>query len=485
VSASAATSTTLACLGLLVAGCQGNVVVLGSAGQQDGTACPYQLPDGSCVGVPLEPACEAETRTDGVACSAVIEVADDAGLHDALAQASPGACVALGPGSYGKAVLPPGVSLLGRGAACVTVEAVEVDGGEGATVRGMTVLQGMKLGPATTGATIYAVRVTGSDADGLEIGVGASVSVSYSEIRGTARYAVGASGAGSLVMVASVLTSTAGPGLWAECDQGCGCADALTIVVRNCIIRDVKVAGVSLMGARATITNLEISGNSVDQHFQPGNGLSASGCSVLTASGLWIFENSGFGALIDGSTAILGEALDEQTILVDGQAITIKDSLRGLWIQHVDAVAGQRVGLAHALLTGNAGVSLAVAGYSGAVTIEDARIHGTQMVALPALVDGVSAGALDVGDGLLWGESSQVSVDGLTVGSSARQGALIDGPVVSGSSLAHVTLTDGDEHNGIIQQSLAPGGASPTLGPGVAPLTTSAGELLPVPLGPG
>jgi hypothetical protein len=200
---------------------------------------------------------------------------------------------------------------------------------------------------------------------------------------------------------------------------------------------------------------------------------------------LWIYENSGYGALIDGSSARLGAETAEPTILVDGRAVIIDRNLLGLWAQHVDGATGQQLRLERAWVRGNAGVGVALAGWSEAVTIEETTIHGTELVALPVLIDGVPAGAIEVGDGLLWGEQSQAMVDGLAVGASARQGVLIDGPVGVGSSLANVTLTDGDADNGIIQQSLPPGGTTPTLGAGVPPLTTSAEELLPVPLGPG
>src|SRR5262245_16267021 len=61
---------------------------------------------GECVGVVAQAVCEAEVCTDAVACGKVVIVHNDAELAAALANPSPGTCIALTAGSYGDAVAP-------------------------------------------------------------------------------------------------------------------------------------------------------------------------------------------------------------------------------------------------------------------------------------------------------------------------------------------------------------------------------------------
>ena len=79
--------------------------------------------------------------------------------------------------------------------------------------------------------------------------------------------------------------------------------------------------------------------------------------------------------------------------------------------------------------------------------------------------------------------AARLQIDGLSVSGSARQSILIDGPVASGSSVAHVTLAGGDEKKGIVEQNFS-GGTAPAVGAGAPQVTQSAGMVDAIPLGP-
>src|SRR5262245_12092315 len=74
-----------------------------------GGGCPEgQQAGGICAGVPAEPVCGEEACTEGVACSATIEVDSAAALASAASSAAAGACIVLKPGSYPAVALPGG-----------------------------------------------------------------------------------------------------------------------------------------------------------------------------------------------------------------------------------------------------------------------------------------------------------------------------------------------------------------------------------------
>jgi hypothetical protein len=94
-----------------------------------------------CAGVPPGPVCDEDYWTEGVPCAVVHQVDSGASFAAAVGSAQAGSCIALAPGAYGSVILPPGVSLLGGGADCVTLAGIEVSG-EGVVVRGVTITAG-------------------------------------------------------------------------------------------------------------------------------------------------------------------------------------------------------------------------------------------------------------------------------------------------------------------------------------------------------
>lgn len=430
--------------------------------------CPEEnVLGGVCVGVPAEPLCGDNVCTVNATCSTIREVVDQAGLDAAVGAATAGDCIALHPGSYVAALLPPSVSLLGRSVDEVRIDSVQINGGSGALVQGMSVgAEGIRLDGATD-VTIRAVRINSTTADGIEANAGSSLSVYNSEVHGALRYALSAFDANEVLVEGSILNGASGPGMWAQCTGGCDCTTTVNVTMNDTIIRDTKIVGLSLVGASATLRNVEISGNTVDDHFQPGGGLSVSQCSTVDAVGLYVRDNSNFGILVDDSSVNFGEP--------GSTTIEVLRNLRGIWVQNIGASMPQTVLLTGCEVGENDGVGIGVDGASTNVTIRESTIRDTAIIDLPVLIGGVSAGAEAVGDGVNWFSVSQVVIDGLSVSNSARASVLIDGEVAAGSSIDNVTLGDGDDIKGILQQNFA-GGEQPAVGTGAPSVTTSAVE---------
>src|SRR6185503_3740922 len=238
-----------------------------------------------------------------VTCADVIEVRNDTELAAATASAGAGACIALHPGDYGDAVLPGGVSLLGRGHGYVTLHKVTVATGTGSVIRGVRVEGGgVTLQPSATETRVESVRITASAADGLAAATGSSVRIARTEVTGSARYGVRGDDGADVAMERTVVTGSRGPGVWAECAAGCACPAPVSLEMTDTIVRDSKIVGVSLIGAFANFNGVVIADNSVGDNFQSSGGVAASQCSDLTATGVRVTDNSGFCMLFDDAT---------------------------------------------------------------------------------------------------------------------------------------------------------------------------------------
>ncbi|WP_437655520.1 right-handed parallel beta-helix repeat-containing protein [Sorangium sp. So ce1182] len=448
------------------------------------SGCPGALAaSGACIGVPAGALCGGDFCAASVDCAEVVEVSGDAALSRASGAARPGACIALGPGAYGPVALPPGVSLLGRGAGSVTVAAVSLAAGDAAVLRGLTVgAGGVQIAPGAR-ARIEAVRVAGSASDGVTLGPGASLDLVDSAIEGSARHGLSALDARRLSMTRSIVSGSQGPGLWAQCTGGCDCEAPVDVQVEDAILRDNKVIGVSLVGARATLSGVEVSGNAA-RGFDPSGGVSVSGCSILDATALRVADNSGFGLLIDQASASLGG---------DGEGFEVSGNQPGIWIQHT--TAEQPVTLRGGVLEKNRAIGLGMSGDARGIIIDGMRIAGT--FAESAVVSTGSDPSQEVvGDGVSWQERAQAAISGLvlsgnglessnpSIDPSRRASVLIDGGVGPDSRLADVTLEGGDEATGIVQQRLSADGASPLHGADVPRITTSPDALFSVPVAP-
>ncbi|WP_437967527.1 right-handed parallel beta-helix repeat-containing protein [Sorangium sp. So ce260] len=448
------------------------------------SGCPgARTASGACIGVPAGALCDGDFCAASVDCAEVIEVRGDAALSPAAEAARPGACLALGPGVYGPVALPPGVSLLGRGAGSVTVAAVSLAAGDGAVLRGLTVGEGGVALAAGARARIEAVRVAGSASDGVTLGLGASLDVVDSSIEGSARYGLSAFDAARVSVARSVVSGSRGPGLWAQCAGGCDCEAPVELDVEDAILRDNKVVGVSLVGARAAMSRVEVSGNG-QSGFDPSGGVSVSGCSTLEAAALKIADNSGFGLLIDRASASLGG---------DGEGFEVSGNQPGIWIQNT--TPEQAVALRGGVLEKNRAIGLGMSGDARGIIIDGMRIAGTFADSAAVSAGGEHSQEV-VGDGVSWQEQAQAAIFGLvlsgnglessnpSISPSRRASVLIDGDVGPDSRLAAVTLEGGDEEAGIVQQRLSTGGVSPLRGTDVPRIATSPDALFSVPLAP-
>lgn len=430
---------------------------------------------GACAGVPQGAVCAGTYCAEGLSCSTVINAADDAAVAAALASAQAGSCVALAPGSYGDISLPGGVSLVGKGASEVQVKSVVVGvGGQGAVVRGITVTGG---GIVVNGSDsqIVSSRVDGSSGVGVEVAAGASVKIVQSEVVGSGTYGVRAFDTGAVTVEGSIISGSQGPGIWAQCAAGCDCLAMPQVSITRTILRDNKIIGASLVGVAATVTDVDVRDNSEGANFEASGGVSISGCSTATASGLRVIDNSSFGVLIDNSSATISSTGGGK------QGIEVSRNFMGVWVQHVTDT--QEVKLDGMTVDKNQAVGLGASGQSRGIICWNSAITGTQKTSIPVLKGGV-ASAEDVGDGISWLEGSQMALDNITLSANSRASVLINGNTASGSSISNITLSGGDEALGIVQQNVPASPQSPSVGAGAPAITTSGVEKFAVPVGP-
>ncbi len=428
---------------------------------------------GQCAGVPPQAICEGDSCTDGVDCSEVMTATDQASLNAALSAPAVGTCIALAPGSYEKVTLPSGVSLLGKSAESVQVKGVVVAAGEEAVVRGVTVEENGVVVEAGATARLEAVRVTGATSVGIQVSNGAQVTLIQSSIEGGAAGGMTVADGGSLMVENSIVEANAGPGLWSACSTDCDCTEKPEVILKTSIVRNNHVGGVVLFATVALLTEVNIQGTLVgdDVGFGlGGGGLSAATCSNLTANKLNVFQNQSYGILIDDSAAMLGDPGADPNIF-------IRENKIGVWAQHISQSESQTVTLDGATLEDNAGVGVGVDGDAVGLIICRTAVIGTVMD--NQLVE--AGGSQQVGDGLLWLGGSEIVIDGLELSGNARASVVIDGEATG--SMKNVTLNEGDEEKGIVQQSFS-GGTQPQVGESAPAITTSPMGLFSIPKGP-
>jgi hypothetical protein len=431
------------------------------------------LVGGVCAGVPSAPLCDGGNCTDGGACGAVINVASPGDIGSASA-AKTGDCVALAAGDYGAITLNDGVSLFGVGAGAVRVKSVTAKGNN-VRLGGFTATGGIVV--ASGSASLDRVRVQiegGQKVPGLSVSAMASVSVTRSELNGAGTYGISAIGASKVDVASTVIRGGHGPAVWASCaGMTCGCGpNSVQVSIKDTKIDNNALVGLSLINAKATLSNLEILNTQVGPDFQAGGGMAISGCSVVNGSMVTVRDSTDFGMLIDDSTATFN-------------GVHVEGNLRGMWVQSIGkSQPAGAVGILASTVVGNQGVSLGVALGSKNVTVENASFDNTKLVKLPVLVNG-QASMNDVGDGITWADVSQVTLKGVSVSRSAVVSVLIDGNVTAGSSLTNVTLSQGDEAPGksIVQQNVKSNPVSPSIS-NAPNVTISPTEKFSVPASP-
>ncbi|WP_437752277.1 right-handed parallel beta-helix repeat-containing protein [Sorangium sp. So ce1389] len=455
---------------IVLVGSLGALTACGADGPRGPQGCPTEDEiRGACAGVPQAAVCDDEACTDDVACTGVERVGSDAELQAAAAAAVPGTCIALAPGAYGAVALPGGVSLLGRSAGDVTVQKVALDAGEGAVVRGLTTSRIHVRG--ATGARVESARVRGSADSGVLVEPGASVAVSASTIEGSALYGLFAVDALAVSLDRVVIAGSGGPGLWVQSSDEC--AEPLAqpaLDVKSSIVRGSHIAGVALFGVRAAIAGLDIRATDPGVSFQTGRyggGLSIASCSDVEAKGLRVHDSKSYGVLVEASKATLGGAGPDEDVEIHRNVI-------GLSIQNVP----ESFQLENARLDENQGFAIGLSEESRGVIICRSSVSRTGIKALPT---GAGSGVEDVGHGIAWTDGSEATITDVSLSGSALASVLIDG--AARGTLRHVTLSDGDEALGIVQQNFT-SGAQPAVEAGTPALRAERMALYPVPAPP-
>ncbi len=450
------------------------IVFVGSLGALAGcgssapvSVCPPENEiRGVCVGVPQTAVCEVDSCTVGVPCMAgITEVSDNASLTTAAAQAMPGACIALAPGTYADVELPAGVSLLGKSAAAVTVGQVTVGAGQGAVVRGLTA-SAIRVNGAT-GAKIESVRVLDSTDTGVLVAAQSSVALLTSTIEGSALYGVYAVDSLDLSLDRIIITGSGAPGLWVASTEDCPAAAAQPMLeVTSTIVRDNHIAGVALFGAKAMIRGVDIlataPGGEMLQTGKFGGGLTIASCADIDAKGLRVHDSTSYGVLVEASTGTIGgDGPDEE--------VEIHRNVIGLSVQKVNGPFM----LHTAQLDQNKGVGISLSGDSHGIVFCRSGVSRTEKKFLPTL----DADVKEVGHGLLWAEKSDATVMEMTLSDNALASVLIDG--AASGVLKDVTLSGSDVNLGIVQQSYT-GGAQPMFTGTTPPPQVIAGQMFPV-----
>ncbi|MBK8257050.1 MAG: right-handed parallel beta-helix repeat-containing protein [Polyangiaceae bacterium] len=425
---------------------------------------------GVCAGVPPNPICSEDLCTADVECTQVTNVSNDSELENALGEAASGSCIALAPGSYGVVSLPSGVSLLGKSAEVVTVQGVSVAQGAGGVIRGLKVTGDGVSVAADAEVTLEAVQIDGASAVGLTVESGANVTVAKTSVAGSGKHGVKLVDGAVLSASESIIEDNDGPGIWSVCEDGCNCVNPPSLTLTDSIVRGNHVGGVVLFGTVATVERVDIVSTLVGDDFmfgEGGGGLSVNECSDLMAKSLQVLDSQSFGVLIDDSNAQMGETADEGGVLVSGNEI-------GVWVQHISLSEAQTVRLEGLTAEDNYGVGIGADGDTVGLIICKTAITGTAEALLP-----ITAGVTEqVGDGLLWLGGSELTIEGLTVGGSARASIVIDGE--ASGSMTNVVLEGGDESKGILQQNYA-GGSQPQVGSNAPAISTSDAEEFAMP----
>ena len=459
--------TLVVAVAMLVFGCSETVVSPGEAPDVTPDCAEDRLVGGLCVGLPAASACRAEPWVD-VDCANVLSA--DAGNYEAvIAGALAGDCVDLASGMYGAVNVPPGVSLMGRGAECVELAAATVDGGSNMVLRGMTVTSGGVHIFNASGVLVEQVRVRGAMQDGLEL-VDVEVTVRRSEILASKRYAISSFADNALVIEGVLVEANEGPGLWHQAADDCGELASREVRLKGVAFRGNHLVALALHRAIATLEAVEIVDTLVGENYQAGEGLAAN-CSSLHAMGLRSANNASRGVFVEGGMVEL-MAASTMPLEIAGNLIGIEVRSRGSDFEEFR--------LSGATVSGNDGIGLLFGSGTRAAVI-DTSIAATTTIVLPVLSNGVSAGAEPVGDGLLWKSGAVVTLEAMSLSGSSRASMLIDGAVGEGSWLGNIDLSGGDEQKGIVHQNVDPDETKPALGDGVPTITTTSEEIYSVP----
>ena len=420
---------------------------------------------GTCVGEGNARSCAPEV----CACTSTVAVANGAELDDALSGASSGDCIELTGSSYGNVSVPSGVQLLSRQASLPRLGAVTMAARSG--LCGVEVREGLVVSPGAEDVAIRKVRVAEAPTRGILFDEGASGRVADTtvEAAGEVGLLMGLSSDVTLERVA-VLRSTYF-GLAATCGS-CDCAEApeFTVKMRKVAAVENKVSGMWFEGIDVQAEDIAISESSVGQNFDFGSGLTVR-CSDVIVRGLEVTDNADYGVGI----------FDANVTLEPGDTpFVVSGNLFGVWAIEIGATASTLASLRGGTIEDNAGAGVAIGGGfgPGVVELTDITVRRTENIAIPVLVNGVSASAENVGDGILWLDGVETRLTDVEVSDNDRASLLING--ASAGMLDSVRFTGGDSGDAPLMQNYF-GGPEPEVQGETPALEVTSDEVFPVP----
>lgn len=441
------------------------------------TACQQEdIIHGTCAGVPPLPVCSDDICAEGVLCDEVVTVTSASALADALAGADAGTCIALVPGDYGSVTLPAGVRLLGRYAGDVRLEGLSIEQGSGAYVRGVSVTGGGVRVEGASDATIDSVLVQDSIGTGIHVDPGSTLTIKHTEILRSSRYGIFSSAQDAIEIYATIIEESEGPGLWTDCGEPDCCASPPTPLPRmsvdSAIVRQNRLAGMSIRGVDATLEHVAIVDTKVGDNFFPGQyggGLTVTACSSVVARDIRAEDNSSFGVLLESSEVAFGEAASDQGSVVRGNHV-------GIWVRNTYLSTPMVMTIENADIRDNEGVGVGFDEGSQGIIFCRSSVSATRMRLSPVEKDGGQGYSEEVGDGISWLEDANVTVEDVRLHDNARASLLING---SASGFLTDVTTDGLGSQ-MLQQNFPGGGSSPVVSGETPMLQTNPVEVYPV-----
>jgi hypothetical protein len=393
---------------LALCGC-GNTVVVEGGGASSAIAACDQPP---CAGV--ETVGYGPCECDGE----VVRVTSSA----ELAMLSPGQCGKLAAGQYGDFVLPSDIDIVGDKFDEVFFGDITV---EGVSSVCQLTARSVVMTPMSI-AVAKRVHITGSTSDGLVVDGARYAHIVASTIDTTQRYGISAFDTMELYLSGVRIDGTEGPGLWASCGAPeiplCECPHQASVTVDNVIVDNSRVVGINLQTVSGTVRDVTVRNTAVGNNFEAGGGLAISHCASIDAGAVVVEDSADFGVLIHESAVQVAAHGARQGLVSSG-------NLRGVVV-----IPGTfEIHMSDMSVVGNGGMGISLQAEilsPQPVYLSDIDIADTHMVALPHLINGVSASAVDIGDGLHWSNWAAITtafVSNVTISGSARHSIYIGG----------------------------------------------------------
>lgn len=453
-------------------GCAAEVVI--SAGEGGacrgvrGEGCDAEIA-GQCVGARSAPSCEPEA----CACSSIQTADSQAALQSLLATASPGSCIELTGSGYEDVDVPEGVQVLARSARLVELDAVTL--ASDSAICGVALRQGLTVAPGARGVAIRKVLVAGATEDGLRFEAGSSGRVADTTVSASGQVGLLLAQSADVTIERSAVIDAENFGIAGTCG-GCGCPEAppFTVKLRKVVAEGNRVAGMWFEGIDVQAETIAVRDTRVGPNFSYGSGFTMR-CGRLVTQGLSVEQSADYGlGLFDSDATVAAGPLTD---------VRIADNLFGIWAVDVGASASSRATVSDAVIADNRGAGLAMGGVQGGGVVElgDSVVRGTQNVAIPVLVDGVSASSEDVGDGILWMDGVEAHLSNIELSDNERASLLINGGAQG--SLDDLRFSGGDTGEGPLLQNYF-GGPEPTVSGTTPALEVTAEEVFPVPMSP-